>query len=195
MGVPIMPGELREPVSVNDIRRWVQAMHYPNPLHYDDAGPPRAASAGSSRRSRSPSPPTRATAAPRLRWAASPIRTWSSAATSGGSSRAGSFPGDKVLCHRQPFDYKVSNTSFAGPTCFQRGDTLYINQRGERIALQRSTAIRYQVRQAKEKQRYTAEVGEPEWTAEQLDDAGGHEAARSSSRSTPWATTSGCCRA
>ena len=47
-----------------------------------------------------------------------------------------------------PFDYKVTNTSFAGPTCFQRGDTLYINQRGERIALQRSTAIRYRVRAA-----------------------------------------------
>ena len=36
MGVPIMPGELREPVTTNDIRRWVQAMHYPNPLHYDE---------------------------------------------------------------------------------------------------------------------------------------------------------------
>src|SRR3546814_8337850 len=22
--------------SLNDIRRWVQAMHYPNPLHYDE---------------------------------------------------------------------------------------------------------------------------------------------------------------
>ena len=36
MGVPIMPGELKEPVTVGDIRRWVQAMHYPNPLHYDE---------------------------------------------------------------------------------------------------------------------------------------------------------------
>jgi hypothetical protein len=27
MGVPMEPGELKDPVAVNDIRRWVQAMH------------------------------------------------------------------------------------------------------------------------------------------------------------------------
>ena len=36
MGVPMEPGELKEAVAINDIRRWVQAMHYPNPLHYDE---------------------------------------------------------------------------------------------------------------------------------------------------------------
>ena len=36
MGVPMEPGELKDPVALNDIRRWVQAMHYPNPLHYDE---------------------------------------------------------------------------------------------------------------------------------------------------------------
>ena len=36
MGVPMEPGLLKEPVATNDIRRWVQAMHYPNPLHYDE---------------------------------------------------------------------------------------------------------------------------------------------------------------
>ena len=36
MGVPIRAGELKEDVAVGDIRRWVQAMHYPNPLHYDE---------------------------------------------------------------------------------------------------------------------------------------------------------------
>ena len=41
----------------------------------------------------------------------------------------------------------------AGPEDYiiQRGDTLYINQRDERVALQRSTAIRYRPRRAKEK--------------------------------------------
>jgi hypothetical protein len=68
-----------------------------------------------------------------------------------------------------PYDYKVTNTKFAGPTCFQRGDTLYINQRGERIALQRSTSIRYQVREAKEKKLFS-EPQEPVWTDEQLSD-------------------------
>src|SRR3546814_2925642 len=66
-----------------------------------------------------------------------------------------------------PYDYKVTQTKFAGPTCFQRGDTLYINQRGERVALQRSTAIRYQVREAKEKKLFS-EPKEPEWTDAQL---------------------------
>jgi hypothetical protein len=66
-----------------------------------------------------------------------------------------------------PYDYKVANTKFAGPTCFQRGDTLYINQRGERIALQRSTSIRYQVREAKEKKLFS-EPKEPVWTDGQL---------------------------
>jgi hypothetical protein len=79
------------------------------------------------------------------------------------------WPGDKLVCHRMPYDYRVTDTKFAGPTCFQRGDTLYINQRGERVALQRSTAIRYRVRQAKEKQLF-AEPTEPTWTDEQLAD-------------------------
>jgi acyl dehydratase len=158
MGVPIRPGELKEPVALNDIRRWVQAMHYPNPLHYDE------------------------------RWAAesrfgeilAPLSFTVACDTSHGASPAqvgripGSHlifggdewwffgprvrPGDKLVCHRMPFDYKVSDTKFAGQTCFQRGDTLYINQQGERIALQRSTAIRYAVQGAKEKDLFGSEA-------------------------------------
>jgi acyl dehydratase len=188
MGVPMRPGELTEPVAVNDVRRWVQAMHYPNPLHYD------------------------------ARWAAesrwgeivAPLSFTVACDTSHGASPAqvgripGSHlifggdewwffgprvrPGDKLVCHRMPYDYSVSDTKFAGPTCFQRGDTLYINQKGERVALQRSTAIRYGVQGAKEKGLFeggdsangeaapassddaaaTEGTGEPEWTDEQL---------------------------
>ena len=187
MGVPIRPGELKEPVALNDIRRWVQAMHYPNPLHYDE------------------------------RWAAesrwgeivAPLSFTVACDTSHGASPAqvgripGSHlifggddwwffgprirPGDKLVCHRMPYDYRVTETKFAGPTCFQRGDTLYINQRGERVALQRSTSIRYKVGEAKEKKLFTADAagdaagaeadaargaagGEPEWSDEQLAD-------------------------
>jgi acyl dehydratase len=182
MGVPMQPGELKDPVARNDIRRWVQAMHYPNPLHYDE------------------------------RWAAesrwgeiiAPQSFTVACDTSHGASPAqvGKIPGshlifggdewwffgprvhsgDFLVCHRMPYDYKVADTKFAGPTCFQRGDTLYINQRGERVALQRSTSIRYQVRQAKEKGLFEGNAdagsagdagasntsGEPEWTDEQL---------------------------
>jgi hypothetical protein len=75
--------------------------------------------------------------------------------------------GDHLVCHRMPYDYKVRETKFAGPTCFQRGDTLYINQRGERIALQRSTSIRYPVKTATEKKLFD-EPTEKEWTEDEL---------------------------
>ncbi len=169
MGVPMEPGQLKEPVAVNDIRRWAQAMHYPNPLHYDE------------------------------RWAAeshfgeivAPQSFTVACDTSHGCSPAqvGKIPdshlifggddwwffgpriraGDHLLCHRMPYDYRVTDTRFAGPTCFQRGDTLYINQQGERVAQQRSTAIRYQVRDAKEKKLF-AEPQEPDWTDDQLEE-------------------------
>jgi len=36
LGKPMQPARLKEPLANNDIRRWVQAMHYPNRLHYED---------------------------------------------------------------------------------------------------------------------------------------------------------------
>jgi acyl dehydratase len=163
MGVPIMPGQLKDPVAVGDIRRWVQAMHYPNPLHYDERW------AAESRFGRIVAPQS-FTVATDTSHGCSPAqvgRIPDSHLVFGGDEwwffEARIEPGDKLLCHRMPYDYKVAETSFAGPTCFQRGDTLYLNQRGERVALQRSTAIRYQVRRAKEKKLYDAAQAEPEW--------------------------------
>ena len=131
MGKPIAPGRLKEPLANNDIRRWAQAMHYPNPLHYDDASPRRAASAASSRRSPSPSPPTTATAPAR------PGRPHPRSHLIFGGDEwwfygPRIFGGDQIHNERMPFDYKVKETKFAGPTCFQRGDNHYFNQRGER---------------------------------------------------------------
>jgi hypothetical protein len=40
-------------------------------------------------------------------------------------------PGDLITHERMLFDYKVTETKFSGPTMFSRGDTSYINQRGE----------------------------------------------------------------
>jgi hypothetical protein len=167
MGVPIMPGQLKEPVAVGDIRRWVQAMHYPNPLHYDEVW------AADGRHGTIVAPQS-FTVACDTSHGASPAqvgRIPDSHLIFGGDEwwffGPRIEPGDKLVCHRMPYDYKVSDTKFAGPTCFQRGDTLYINQRGERVAMQRSTAIRYRVRQAKEKKLFEG-PGEPEWTDEQL---------------------------
>jgi acyl dehydratase len=167
MGVPMEPGELKEPVAVNDIRRWVQAMHYPNPLHYDEVW------AAESRFGEIVAPQS-FTVATDTSHGCSPAQVGKipqSHLIFGGDDwwffGPRVRPGDRMVCHRMPYDYRVTETSFAGPTCFQRGDTLYINQRGERVALQRSTSIRYRVRAAKEKNRFS-EPAEPTWTDEQL---------------------------
>lgn len=36
LGKPMEPARLKERLGNSDIRRWVQAMHYPNRLHYDE---------------------------------------------------------------------------------------------------------------------------------------------------------------
>jgi acyl dehydratase len=167
MGVPMEPGELKEPVATNDIRRWVQAMHYPNPLHYDEDW------AAESRFGRIVAPQS-FTVATDTSHGCSPAQVGKiphSHLIFGGDDwwffGPRVWPGDHMVCHRMPYDYRVTDTSFAGPTCFQRGDTLYINQRGERVALQRSTSIRYRVRAAREKQLFS-EPAEPDWTDDQL---------------------------
>ena len=173
MGVPLRPGELEEPVARNDIRRWAQAMHYPNPLHYDERW------AAESRWGEIVAPQS-FTVACDTSHGASPAqvgRIPGSHLIFGGDDwwffGPRIRPGDKLVCHRMPYDYRVADTRFAGPTCFQRGDTLYINQRGERVALQRSTAIRYRVQRAKEKNLFAGDSGgggdgEPSWTDVQL---------------------------
>jgi hypothetical protein len=167
MGVPIEPGELKESVTVNDIRRWVQAMHYPNPLHYEEKW------AAESHFGRIVAPQS-FTVACDTSHGCSPAqvgRIPNSHLIFGGDEwwffGPVIEPGDRLVCHRMPYDYKVSTTKFAGSTCFQRGDTLYINQKGERIAQQRSTSIRYAVQQAKETKLFDIHL-DPEWTDEQL---------------------------
>jgi acyl dehydratase len=167
MGVPMEPGELKEPVTTNDIRRWVQGMHYPNPLHYDEAW------AAESRFGRIIAPQS-FTVATDTSHGCSPAQVGkipNSHLIFGGDEWWFFGPrievGDHMVCHRMPYDYKVSDTKFAGATCFQRGDTIYISQNGERIAMQRSTSIRYEVVEAKEKKLFS-EPREPEWTDEAL---------------------------
>ncbi len=167
MGVPMRAGELNDDVAASDIRRWVQAMHYPNPLHYDE----RWAAEG---RFGELVAPQSFTVACDTSHGCSPAqvgRIPNSHLIFGGDEWWFFGPrivaGDHLVCHRMPYDFKVTDTSFAGPTCFQRGDTLYINQRGERIAQQRSTAIRYPVGEAKEKKVFD-EAKDPEWTDGEL---------------------------
>jgi acyl dehydratase len=158
-----------EPLHNNDFRRWVQAMHYPNRLHYD------AAFAAEGRFGRLVAPQSFAVATDDGHGA--------------GPACVGGIPnshlifggdewwfygprivgGDMIHNERIPFDYVVKDTKFAGPTCFQRGDNNYYNAEGDLIAKQRSTAIRYSVDLAHEKGAITG-TDDPEWTDAQIAD-------------------------
>src|SRR3546814_3905502 len=63
-------------------------------------------------------------------------------------------PGDQLFQERRFHDYKVADTKFAGPTVFQRGDTLHRNQHGTPVAKSRSTAIRYLAAEAEKRKMY-----------------------------------------
>ena len=76
--------------------------------------------------------------------------------------------GDILTNERIPFDFVVKETKFAGPTCFQRGDNFYRNQKGELIAKQRSTSIRYSA-QAGAETTNTKEFDDPEWSDKEIE--------------------------
>ncbi len=153
----------------NDIRRWAQGMQNPNPLYYDE----EYALAGSNSEFVAPQSfgictDTSHGAGPAIQgvipgqhmifggdewWFYGPrIR-----------------PGDSIRHERMLFDYKVSNTSFAGPTMFSRGDTVYINQKGEIIGKQRSTSVRYLVENATKLGLFADNV-ERDWTDQEIAD-------------------------
>src|SRR3954465_6721365 len=128
--------QLSDPVAVGDIRRWVQGMQYPNPLHYDAD----AAAAG----------PYGQIVAPQSFSVACDIGHGAS------PSIVGNIPGSHMIFggdewwfygprippvdppHSDPrfLDYAVKETKFAGPTMFSRGETTHVNQRGEAVSRQ-----------------------------------------------------------
>jgi hypothetical protein len=169
LGRPIAGEQLKEPLTVTDIRRWVQGMNYPNRLHYDEA----FAADGELGRIVAPQSFAVCTihghgALPALQgnvpgshmlfggdewWFFGPVIE----------------PGDRINATRMAFDYKLADTRFAGPTVFQRGDTHYVNQRGEPVAIQRSTAIRFLVENARRLGFMETQTDDYEWTEEALE--------------------------
>ncbi len=168
LGKPIEEARAFEPVQVNDIRRWVQAMHYPNRNHYD------AGYAAASRYGSIVAPQSFAIAQDDGHGAAPACvgRIPNSHLIFGGDewwfSGVPIRPGDYIRNERIPYDYVVKETRFAGPTCFQRGDNNYYNQFGEFIARQRSTSIRYRPDLAREMGALTA-TDDPEWSDRELE--------------------------
>ncbi len=169
MGKPIQPARLKEPLANNDIRRWAQAMHYPNRVHYDDDF------AAGSRFGRIVAPQSFAVATDDGHGCAPAAvgRIPDSHLVFGGDEwwfyGPRIFAGDLIHNERIPFDYVVKETKFAGPTCFQRGDNTDYNQNGDYIAKHRSTAIRYRADLAREMGSLTA-TEDPEWTDAQLEE-------------------------
>lgn len=168
VGKPVLWQQLKEPIAVNDIRRWAQGMQNPNPLYYDEHFA-RDSVFGEIIAPQSFTvccdtghgvPPASQGAIP------------GSHLLFGGDEwfffGPRIRPGDTIRCDRMALDFRVANTKFAGPTLFQRGDTTYINQRGEVIARQRSTAIRYLVENTRRLGAMKSQEDEPEWTDEQL---------------------------
>lgn len=169
LGQPLPMHQLREQVAVNDIRRWVQGMHYPNPLHFD----PDYAAESRFGQVVAPQSFVASTEIAHGVWPANIGLIENSALLFGGDEwwffGPRIYAGEHIKCYPMPFDYRVTQTGFAGPTCFQRGDTTYINKAGERVALQRSTTIRYNVDNAK-KQKAMDQQDDPDWSEEALAD-------------------------
>ena len=143
LGQPMAPARMKEPLHNNDFRRWAQAMHYPNLLHYDHDF------AAEGRYGRIVAPQSFAVSADDGHGAAPacvgliPDSHLIFAGDEWWFYGPRIFGGDEITNEKVPFDYVVKDTSFAGPTCFQRGDNNYYNQNGDFIAKQRSTSIRY----------------------------------------------------
>jgi hypothetical protein len=168
VGKPVGGGQLKDPVAVNDVRRWAQAMQYPNPLHYEEDV------AAASPFGRIVAPQS-FTVCCDVGHGATPAIVGSipgSHMIFGGDewwfSGPRIYPGDQIRMERRFVDYKVTDTKFAGPTMFSRGDTVYRNQRGETVGTQRSTAVRYLAEEARARGFFEQTAPIPAWTPERL---------------------------
>ncbi len=163
IGVPLASSDMRYPVSELDIARWAQAMHNPNPLFFD------ADYAAASRWSRVLGPLSITVACGDGHGATPAIQghVEGTHMLFGGDEwwfyGPRVFAGDRLSTDKMLFDYKVTQTKFAGPTMFSRGDTNYVNQRGEFVAKQRSTSIRYRADIARRLNSFAGEEEDPDW--------------------------------
>jgi acyl dehydratase len=170
IGKSVGGGQLKEPITVTDIRRWVQAMDYPNPVHFDEKAAERT--------------PTGLIVGSQSFTACCDVGHGSVPAIVGripGSHVVFGgdewwfygpriLPGDRVRVQRKFDGYSMADTRFAGPTMFSRGDTLYLNQRKEPVAKQRCTMVRYRADLARARGYYDQIAKAPQLSAELLRD-------------------------
>jgi acyl dehydratase len=168
VGKPIAGGQLKDPIAVNDIRRWVQGLDYLNPIHFDEQAAARTRFGG--------------IVAPQSFTVNCDVGHGSVPALVGlipgshvifGGDEWWFYgprvrPGDKLRVERKFDGYKLAQTKFAGPSMFSRGDTLYVNERNEAVAKQRSTMVRYRADLARARGYYDTVTEAPSFTREQL---------------------------
>lgn len=170
VGKPIVFAEFWDPCNATDIRRWVQAMDYANPLHWDEnfarqsrfggiVAPQSFTVAMDYGHGCHPScvgkiPGSHLIFAGEEWWFyGTPIR-----------------PGDKLVQERSFAGYRVTDTGFAGPTMFADGDTVHRNQHGALVAKERATSIRYLIEEANKRKVYGKESRTiKSWSKEELD--------------------------
>ena len=169
VGEEVGGGELIEPCSATDIRRWVMATDYPNPIHWDHEFAKASKFGG--------------LVAPQSFAVAIDYGHGAQPACVGhipgshlifGGEEWWHYgprlrPGDRLTQKRWFHDYKVADTKFAGPTLFQRGDTLHFDQHGTPVCKERSTSVRYLAKEAERRGMLRGATGKaPRWTREQL---------------------------
>ena len=171
VGKRVVYNEFWDPCSSTDIRRWVQAMDYANPIHWDEQF---ARDAGYD----SIVAPQSFTVCMDYGHGCHPASIGNIPGSHlifggeewwyyGGNRLK---PGDKLTQERRFDGYSVADTKFAGPTVFTRGDTVHRNQHGALVAKERATAIRYLREEAKKRAVYNKENRVPKkWTAEELE--------------------------
>jgi acyl dehydratase len=169
VGQEVGGGQLYEPCSVTDIRRWVMAMDYPDPIHWDHDFAAASKFGGIVA-------PQSFAAALDYGHGMQPAcvgRIPGSHLLFGGEEwwhyGARLRPGDRLTQRRWFHDYKVTETKFAGPTIFSRGDTVHINQHGVPVCKERATSIRYLAAEAERRGQFSAAGRKPDWTREQLE--------------------------
>jgi len=169
VGKPVVFAELWDPCNATDIRRWVMAMDYANPIHWDEEF------ARNSRFGGIVAPQSFAVAMDYGHGChpACVGKIPGSHLIFGGEEwwfyGAPVRPGDKLFQKRRFDGYDVKDTSFAGPTVFTRGDTEHRNQNGVLVARERATAIRYLREEANKRAVYGKEKASPKrWDKDEL---------------------------
>jgi acyl dehydratase len=169
LGHQVGGGELWEPCNKTDIRRWVMAMDYVNPLHWDQ----RFAQQSKFGDLIAPQSMLVALDYGHGNNQACVGRIEGQHMIFGGEEwwwyGTNVRPGDRISHERIFTGYKLTDTRFAGPTLFQRGDTIHRNQRGDLIAKSCPTVIRYLAKEAEKRGMYASTAGTPhKWTQAEL---------------------------